>query len=141
MDAESENLFVRIRHLYVVLIGALFSMVAACATAGKPGHGYHDRAPDGSYPVYAGGHFGEYGVGGDGARHLDPWLNGTQPGQRLILAFFDRNYNGRIGVDRAGEANRWFRRFADRDHDLRVTDDEINRGLIALDRKLRQRGY
>lgn len=129
----------RIRHLWTIVVGALFSMVAACTTPGSST--FHDRPADGSYAVYAGGRYGEYGVGGDGAKHLDPWLNGTQPGQRLILAFFDRNYNGRIGIDRAGEANRWFRRFADRDHDLRVTDDEINRGLVALDRKLRQRGY
>lgn len=131
----------RIRHLWTVLVGAFLSLVAACTTPGNSGQSFGDRAPDGSYAVYAGGRYGEYGVGGVGAKHLDPWLNGTQPGQRLILAFFDRNYNGRIGIDRAGEANRWFRRFADRDHDLRVTDDEINRGLVALDRKLRRRGY
>lgn len=131
----------RIRYLSIMLTGALFSLVSACATPGSDDYGFQDRRPDGSYPVYDGGRYGEYGVGGDGAKHLDPWLNGTQPGQRLILAFFDRNENGRIGIDRAGEANRWFRRFADRDHDLRVNDDEINRALIALDRKLRQRGY
>lgn len=141
MDAKWGNLLVRIRHLWVVLTGALLSMVAACTTPDAHRQGFYDRAPDGSYPVYNGGRYGEYGVGGDGAGHLDPWLNGTQQGQRLILGFFDRNYNGRIGIDRAGEANRWFRRFADRDHDLRVTDHEINRALIALDRKLRQRGY
>jgi len=130
---------VRVRHFWTMLVGAFLSMVAACTTPGNSG--FQDRAPDGSYAVYGGGRYGEFGIGGNGAKHLDPWLSGTQPGQRFILAFFDRNYDGRIGADRAGEANRWFRRFADRDHDLRVTDDEINRGLVALDRKLRQRGY
>lgn len=129
------------RHFCTGLAGVFLSLIAACTTPGEEKFGYQDRLPDGTYPVYQGGRYGEYGIGGAGAEHLDPWLNGTQPGQRLILAFFDRNYNGRIGVDRAGEANRWFRRFADRDHDLRITDDEINRGLIALDRKLRQRGF
>jgi len=131
----------RMRQIFTVLAGALFSLVGACTTPGWQGHDVDYRYADGSYPVYSGGSYGEYGVGGDGARHLDPWLSGTQPGQRLVLAYFDRNYNGRIGMDRAGEANRWFRRFADRDHDLRVSDDEINRGLVALDRKLRRRGY
>jgi len=141
MSAELGKAFMHIKTLWVVLIGALFSLVSACTTPDDARYGFQDRAPDGTYAVYAGGRYGEYGVGGDGARRLDPWLNGTQPGQRLILGFFDHNYNGRIGIDRAGEANRWFRRFADRDHDLRITDGEINRGLVALDRKLRQRGY
>ena len=130
-----------IRHFLALLAGAFFSLTAACTTPGDKGYSYRDRQPDGAYPVYQGGRYGDYGIGGAGAKHLDPWLSGTQPGTRLILAFYDRNYNGRIGVDRAGEANRWFRRFADRDHDLRVTDDEINRGLIALDAKLRRRGF
>jgi hypothetical protein len=140
MSAGLGKAFMRIRHLWIVLTGALFSLLAACTT---PGDDYDlgNRAPDGTYAVYAGGRYGEYGVGGKGAKLLDPWLSGTQPGQRLVLAFFDHNYNGRIGPDRAGEANRWFRRFADRDHDLRITDNEINRGLVVLDRKLRQRGY
>ena len=131
----------RIRHLWICLTGAFLSMVGGCTTPDSKGEQFNYRYADGSYPVYSGGSYGAYGVGGEGAKHLDPWLNGTQPGQRLVLAFFDRNYNGRIGSDRAGEANRWFRRFADRNHDLRVTDNEINRGLVALDRKLRQRGY
>lgn len=129
----------RIRHFFTLLAGVFLSLTAACTTTGEKA--YQDRLPDGTYPVYQGGRYGEYGIGGAGAKRLDPWLNGTQPGQRLILAFFDHNYNGRIGLDRAGEANRWFRRFADRDHDLRITDDEINRGLVALDRKLRRRGF
>jgi hypothetical protein len=132
---------VRIWQFITLLSAAFLSLTSACTTANPKGHGYYDRGADGSYAVYEGGRYGEYGVGGGGADHLDPWLNGTQPGQRLVLAFFDRNANGRIGLDRADEANRWFRRFADRDHDLRVTDDEINRALIVLDRKLRQRGY
>jgi len=120
---------------------ALFLLLGGCASDmwGEQDPAY--RYIDGSYPVYAGGDYGQLGVGGEGASHLDPWLSGTEPGQRLILAEFDRNHDGRIGVDRAGEANRWFRRFADRNHDLRLTDAEINRGLIVAERKLRQRGY
>jgi len=80
-------------------------------------------------------------VGGQGAQHLDPWLSGTLPGQQLVLARFDRNYDGRIGWDRAGEANRWFRRFADRNRDMRLTDREINRGLAVIDRELGRRDF
>jgi hypothetical protein len=129
---------VRIKHFIFCLVGAWFSLVGGCASTTAQRDVFATGFEDGSYPVYEGG---QYGVGGQGAAHLDPWLSGTQPGQRLILGFFDHNYNGRIGPDRAGEANRWFRRFADRNHDLRVTDNEIHRALIALDGKLRQRGY
>ena len=115
--------------------------LAACAPHAPrfdpPGQYDGDR----NSPTYAGGAYGAQGVGGRGAEHLDPWLSGTEPGQRLVLAYFDHNENGKIGRDRAEEANAWFRRYADRNGDMKITDGEINRGLIALDRALTRAGF
>lgn len=111
------------------LIPAL--VLAAAALAGcASGYGY-------GYPSYGGGYYGGGGLGGTGVRDLDPWLSGTSIGRRLVLARFDRNYNGEIGADRADEANRWFRRFADRNRDMELTDAEIRSGLSRLERGLR----
>lgn len=98
----------------------------------------YDRADGGGegLPYYSGGSYGPNGVGGTGARALDPWLAGSSEGRALILARFDRNRNGEIGEDRAEEANRWFRRFADTNRDLRLTDREIKRGLERVGREL-----
>lgn len=122
----------------IVIVGTLLAL-AGCAETDKriePGF----RNADGSWPVYEGGNYGAPGIGGSGADDLDPWLSGTNPGQRLVLSRFDHNFNGRIGEDRARRANNWFRRYADRNHDLRIDDDEINRGLAALDAALSRDG-
>ena len=108
---------------------APLALVAGCATYDDRGYGGSD-----GYPSYQGGQYG-----GTGARDLDPWLGGSRAGQALVLARFDRNDNGEIGSDRAREANAWFRRYADRDHDLRLTDREIDAGLQRVARELRQR--
>jgi len=71
-------------------------------------------------------------VGGTGATALDPWLAFTEEGQRLVLARFDHNGNGEIGERGAAEANAWFRRFADRNRDGRLTDREVEWGLEQL---------
>jgi len=113
---------------------APLALVAGCATYDDRGYGGSD-----GYPSYQGGQYGGTGVGGTGARDLDPWLGGSRAGQALVLARFDRNDNGEIGSDRAREANAWFRRYADRDHDLRLTDREIDAGLQRVARELRQR--
>ena len=96
-----------------------------------------DRYADDGGPHYGGGAYGPSGIGGTGAARLDPWLGGTRAGQRLVLARFDHNHNGEIGSDRAAQANRWFRRFADRDRDLWLTDREIDMALRRLDADLR----
>jgi hypothetical protein len=119
--------------------GAL--LLSACATAGSNDLGPEYRYAGPDTPTYVGDRYDPEDVGGQGAQHLDPWLSGTLPGQQLVLARFDRNYDGRIGWDRAGEANRWFRRFADRNRDMRLTDREINRGLAVIDRELGRRDF
>ena len=107
------------------------AMLGGCTT--YDGYG-HDR-----YPGYDGGRYGRAGLGGTGVDSLDPWLRDTPEGRALILYRFDRNYNGEIGRDRAIEANRWFRFFADRNGDARVTDREIGAALDEVARQLRMR--
>lgn len=109
---------------------ALGGLLAAAALAGCTT--YHDYR----YTDYGGGRYGLRGLGGTGVSQLDPWLAGTPEGQRLVLARFDHNANGQIGGDRAREANRWFRRFADRNRDHRLTDREIELGLGRVGREL-----
>lgn len=110
------------------LAAVAMGLLSACTYDSAYGRG------DG-YPYYAGGSYGRRGIGGTGAKDLDPWLSGTRAGTVLVLARFDRNYNGEIGSGRAGEANRWFRRYADTNRDLRLTDEEIG---IGLDRVMRE---
>lgn len=113
---------------YRMIVGiALLAALGGCES--WDGYGY-------GHPSYAGGYYGGYGVGGTGARDLDPWLSDTREGQRLVLARFDRNQNGEIGRERADEANSWFRRFADKNRDGKLTDAEINWGLGRVGRVL-----
>ena len=114
-------------HMILALAGA--AALAGCAT--------DDHYADSSYPRYQGGSYGAHGVGGTGADRLDPWLAGTRAGQKLVLVRFDRNHNGEIGSDRAWQANRWFRRFADTNRDLWITDREISLALQRIDAELR----
>jgi hypothetical protein len=111
-----------------LVVATAFVLAAACT---------YDDFYGGGRAAYAGGYYGSQGVGGTGANDLDPWLRDTPEGQRLVLVRFDHNRNGEIGSDRAGEANRWFRRFADKDRDLKLTDAEIARGLRDLGSRLR----
>ncbi len=123
-------------------ISACISLVltGACTIADRTNEDPGFRYAAGRVPIYVGDDFegDQASIGGDGAEWLDPWLSGTVPGQHLVQTRFDRNFNGRIGIDRAGEANRWFRRFADRNGDLRLTDREISWGLVTIDRSLRR---
>ena len=114
---------------------AIGSVLGAALALGACTYDSAYRGGEG-YPYYAGGSYGQRGIGGTGASDLDPWLANTRAGNVLILARFDRNFNGEIGKGRAGEANRWFRRYADSNHDQRLTDAEIDAGLRGVMREL-----
>lgn len=114
-------------------ITALFAIatgVTACAY-------YDDYALGG--PGWSGHSYGEYVY--EGPRFagttrdlLDPWLGLTAEGRRVVGLGFDPRGDGRISEQNARRANAWFRRFADHDRDLRLTDVEIR---AALDHALR----
>jgi hypothetical protein len=117
--------------------------VTACAT-------YYDDPSD----RYGGGRYGGYRydggaydrIGNDcdffrgrGGSMLDPWLACTLEGQDLVRMGYDRDGNRRIGADKADRANIWFRRHADTNRDMRLTDAEIRIALASAG--LRTRRY
>lgn len=113
----------------ILAVGAAASL-SACAY--DHATGYDDYGDSYGYPSYSGGQYGPVGIGGSGARYLDPWLSGTEVGRALISRRFDRNYNGRIRAGTARKANAWFRRYADTNRDRLLTDWEIDDGLQRL---------
>ena len=122
--------------------------VSACA--------YYDDYGSGGYPAagaygdyrYDGGDFtrgrragADTGFGGRGGPILDPWLVQTAEGRDVVLLGFDENGNGRISEETAHRANVWFRRYADSDRDMRLTDEEIRIGLAQAAQRGRAGGY
>ena len=109
--------------------------VSACAYYddygyGYGGPGYGDYRYDGR--DYERGRWagGDPGFGGRGGHILDPWLANTAEGRDIVILGFDDNDNGRISEETAHRANVWFRRYADTDRDMRLTDEEIRIGLV-----------
>jgi hypothetical protein len=68
-------------------------------------------------------------VHGPGASILDPWLALTAEGRAILAAGFDMPRDGFVPDDVAARANVWFRRYADHNRDMRLTDEEIRTAL------------
>ena len=128
-------------------IGALFTAalsMAACATYydddrgyGRGGYGgYHYEGRDYQRIGNRCGFF--HGSGGD---RLDPWLACTHEGQEIIRRGFDEGQNRRISRNTADRANVWFRRHADRNRDMRLTDREIRIALTDARYDRRRGGW
>jgi hypothetical protein len=105
--------------------------MAACATY------YDDRSSFGGY-AYQGeydrlgndcGFFGDSGGG-----RLDPWLACTQEGQGIVRRGFDGDDDRRLSARTAERANIWFRRHADTNRDMRLTDPEVRAALVNAER-------
>lgn len=95
------------------------------AVAGLAGCTHYDRGYYGHDGYsYAGNDWG--GRLGDLDR-LDPWLDDTEEGQVIVDRWFDQVAAGR---DSVRALNIRFRRFADTDRDLRLTDREIRLALV-----------
>ena len=109
--------------------------VSACAYYDDYGYGGHGGPAYGDYR-YEGNSYdrgrwaGADGFGGRGGPILDPWLVHTEEGRQVVLLGFDENRNGRISEETAHRANVWFRRYADGDRDMRLTDEEIRIALV-----------
>lgn len=116
------------------IIAVLFTSalgVASCA--------YYD-----DYAVAHAGGYGPYAYGGQayghydgpafftgsGAPVLDPWLAETPEGRRFVSTRFDARRDGRISAETAHHANIWFRRYADANRDMQLTDEEIRIALV-----------
>lgn len=121
-------------------IAALFGaalVVTGCETYdgyGR-GHRYGDYDYRGAQYDRPGNDCGSFH--GKGGRGLDPWLACTREGEDLVRAMFSRG-SGRIGAKQAERANIWFRRHADTDRDMCLTDPEIKAALVNHDRHSRR---
>jgi hypothetical protein len=69
-------------------------------------------------------------VDGPGARLLDPWLALTSEGRDILALGFNAGGDGYISEEMADRANVWFRRYADHNGDMRLTDEEIRVALV-----------
>jgi hypothetical protein len=112
----------------VLLAAALAT--AGCATSHR-GYGYGD----GEDYDYAGTDYDRLGndcgtFSGSGGDMLDPWLACTDEGEDLVRAMFGAGRDGTIDGGTADRANIWFRRHADTDRDMRLTDPEIKAALV-----------
>ena len=111
--------------------------VSACAYYDDYGYGPYGGPVYGDYRYQGGGWQGSRwadGFGGRGGPILDPWLATTAEGRTIVTLGFDDNDNGRISEETAHRANVWFRRYADTDRDMRLTDEEIRIALAQASR-------
>jgi len=101
--------------------------VGGCAT---------DYSDWGRY-AYAGGEWAgerapfDGALEGPGVEILDDWLKETREGRTIVTLGFRDAAQGVVSEDVAHRANIWFRRYADQDRDMRVTDPEIRTALVA----------
>jgi hypothetical protein len=68
---------------------------------------------------------------GPGVAILDDWLKETREGRAVVTLGWSEAHAGFVSEDVAHRANIWFRRYADRDRDMIVTDEEIRTALVA----------
>ena len=68
---------------------------------------------------------------GPGLAILDPWLRETREGQAIVTMGFMDAAEGFVSEDTAHRVNIWFRRYADENGDMRITDPEIRTALVA----------
>ena len=106
----------------------LFAILAALAASGcatPHGHSYDGDAWSGARRAYDGD------LRGPGVELLDPWLLETEEGRAVVTLGFRDAANGLVSEDVAHRANIWFRRYADADCDMRITDGEIRTALVT----------
>jgi len=68
---------------------------------------------------------------GEGLALLDRWLADTREGRAIVTLGFRDAAEGEVSEDVAHRANIWFRRYADSNRDMRITDEEIRIALVA----------
>jgi hypothetical protein len=68
---------------------------------------------------------------GPGVALLDPWLLETAEGRAVVTLGFQEAAEGFVSEDVAHRANIWFRRYADENCDMRITDAEIRTALVT----------
>jgi hypothetical protein len=111
----------------ILLAGGLTALTGACTTYDP----YAQPLPyDGSAWAASRQPFqGE--LTGPGVAILDPWLRETREGQAVVTLGFNEAIEGVISEPVAQRANAWFRRYADQNCDMRLTDAEIRTALVT----------
>ena len=74
-------------------------------------------------------HEGE--LSGPGLAILDEWLKETPEGRAIVTLGFSEAGQGVVSEDVAHRVNSWFRRYADQDRNMTLTDPEIRTALVA----------
>lgn len=119
----------RQRALLSLMAGVATLGIGGCAHGGYSGppghHAYGGGEWDGPRSPYAGP------LHGPGLDLLDPWLKETPEGRAVVTLGFRDAGEGFVSEDVAHRANIWFRRYADSDGDMRVTDPEIRTALVV----------
>lgn len=119
----------------ILILAAAATVLAACTT--------YDDYGSGQYR-YEGSEWSERRGGGPlqgpGADRLDPWLAETEEGWTIVRAHFRTRRDGWIDEETAERANVWFRRHADADRDLCLTDLEIRSALAQAVRHIEYAG-
>ncbi len=110
------------RTIFFAALGTAALLAGGCAYDME--HAYTGAAWDGERPEV-----GE--LEGPGVEILDRWLAETREGRAIVTIGFRDAAMGDISEDVAHRANIWFRRYADTDRDMRVTDEEIRVALVA----------
>lgn len=109
----------------------------------EPGYRYGDYRYDGRAYGYGDRDRVPRYFTGAGARLLDPWLSDTSEGREIVSLGFTEARDGRISERTAHRANIWFRRHADVNRDMALTDEEIRIALAnaASSRAWERDGY
>lgn len=81
----------------------------------------------------------EGALSGPGLAQLDDWLKDTPEGRAIVTLGFSDAAGGVISEETADRANIWFRRYADTNHDMTITDPEIRTALVAASRRYTHR--
>jgi len=109
-----------------LFLATSLAALAACAHGGHHGrYAYGGSEWSGTRQAYEGD------LHGPGLAVLDPWLKETREGRAVVTLGFRDAGRGFVSEDVAHRANIWFRRYADQDCDLQVTDPEIRTALVA----------
>lgn len=98
----------------------LICLLAASACAHNP----YRYGPGGPDYGYQGDEWAGHGM--DDLFRLDPWLEDTREGQAIVAS----NLRDAYHPEAVRDLNIRFRRFADSDRDMRLTDREIRLALV-----------
>lgn len=118
------------RALVSILATGVALTIGACAYDDYHyGRGYGGYAYDGAEWRERRPYAGE--LTGPGVDVLDPWLIDTREGRAIVTLGWNDAGNGYVSEEVAHRANIWFRRYADHDRDMRITDPEIRTALVS----------